>query len=513
MTRVLLINPSYYGSYGDAKARIINPVHPTLGLATIAAAALERGHQVDILDLSARKYDHGVIRDRILAFKPDVVGTTATTPLMNQVRDISVLVKDISDHIAIVAGGPHPSALPYETMKESLLDVVFVGESDFSFADYCDGKHPMSIKGIYYRDGDEPVFTGWRPAIENLDDLPMPAWHLYDPNEYVDMSKLYARRVPITMAEFSRGCVFKCDFCASKVQMGWGYRKKSPERCAEEVRVLYKLGYREFKLADDIFTSDQKWAAEVCDAIHDANVDIIWTASNGIRVESANDDLFKKMRRSGCYRVTFGFETGNDEVLQKFGMGGKATIEQGAKAVKMSRAAGLDTTGMFLLGLTPDTEATMIDTIEYARRLPLDILKFGITIAFPGTPMFNEGVKNNLIKSYDWDDYFIYSEKQLYNHPRIPIETILKYMKYAYKRAVLYNPRFWLHRFIRGIRTMEIFWDVYYFALFATLPATSKSYAANYFDKERWPEWDFHDHPPRPSHYQKIGTEKFELVA
>jgi len=199
--------------------------------------------------------------------------------------------------------------------------------------------------------------------------------------------------------------------------------------------------------------------------------------------------------------------------LKSFGKGGKASIEQGEKAVRMARAAGLDTTGFFLLGLSPDTEETMNDTIEFARSLSLDILKFGITVAFPGTPMFNEGIRNNSIRSFDWDDYFIYSEEGLYSHPRIPYEIILEYMDKGYKRAIMYNPRFWIQRLIRGIRTAELFWDAYYFTHFVMLSATSKSYAAEYFARDKWPMWDFRRHPPRPSEYQQVGVSGAKKVA
>ncbi len=297
--------------------------------------------------------------------KPDIVGITATTPLMNQLRDISVLIKDLAADIGVdilvAGGGPHPASLPIETLKESRCDVVFIGEADYSFAEVCDGLDFASIKGIYYWQGDEVVSTGPRPPIENLDDLPMPAWELYDVGDYSKISRLIARRSPVTMAEFSRGCVFKCDFCASKMTMALGYRKKSPERCAREVKWMYELGFREFLLADDIFTSDNKWAIAVCEAISATGIDMAWSCTNGIRVESANDDLFRSLRRAGCYRVSFGFETGSDKVLKLFGKGGRATIEKGRDAVKMARAAGIDTGGYFMLGLSPDTEKTMME--------------------------------------------------------------------------------------------------------------------------------------------------------
>ena len=513
MAKALLINPSYYGSYGNAKAGIINPVHPTLGLATIAGSALQAGHEVEIFDLSAEPYDYRVIRDRIRAFKPDVVGMTATTPLMNQVRDITVLTKEISELISVVAGGPHVSALPVESMLETGLDAVFIGEADYSFVEYCDGTAPKDIAGIYYDDNGVPTFTGWRSPIDDLDALPMPAWHLYDLSKYRAMSRLYARRTPITMAEFSRGCVFRCDFCASKITMGLGYRKKSPERCAEEVKHLARIGYREFKLADDIFTSDQAWAGRVCDAISAADTGMIWTASNGIRVESADEELFAKMSKAGCYRVSFGFESGNDEVLKAFGKGGKASIKQGYKAVKLAKAAGIDTTGFFLLGLSADNQKTMLDTIEFARRLPLDILKFGITVAFPGTPMFNALVRKDGVKSFDWDDYFIYTEKPLFSHDSLTHEEVLKTASYAYRRAVLTNPSFWFQRFFRGIKTGELFYDFYYFVKFLILPATSETHEANYYARDRWPVYDFASNPPMDSEYQIVGSGKVKKIA
>ena len=239
MSKVLLINPSYSPSYGGTKAGIVNPICPTLGLAAIAATADQRGHEVEILDLSWRAYDYQLVKERILKFKPDVIGITATTPLMNQLRDLTVLIKDISKNIFIVGGGAHPSALPAESISESKLDAVLVGEADYSFAELCDGNKISEIPGLHYRKNDEVIFSGERTPIANLDDLPMPAWHLYDIKDYYKMSRLLAKRLPLTMAEFSRGCIYRCDFCASKVTLALGYRKKSPERCAEEVKYMH----------------------------------------------------------------------------------------------------------------------------------------------------------------------------------------------------------------------------------------------------------------------------------
>jgi anaerobic magnesium-protoporphyrin IX monomethyl ester cyclase len=493
MAKALLINPSYRDSYGSAKASIVDPIHPTLSLLTVAAAAEQKGHQIELMDLSYVQYDYRKVREKILAYKPDVVGITGTTPLMNQTRDMSCLIKTISKDILIIGGGSHVSAMPNESLRESMLDLVVVGEGDITFPEVMDGRSLKEIKGIVYRNGEETIRTLPRPFIENLDTLPMPAWHLYNSDNYkYRISRLLAKRRPLTMAEFSRGCVYKCDFCASKNTMAWGYRKKSPERCAEEVKLMHRYGYREFALSDDIFTSDNQWAKSVAEAIIRTGVDMAWTCTNGIRVESADDELFKKMRKAGCYRVSFGFETGNAEVLKSFGKGGRATIEKGRDAVRMARRAGIDANGFFMLGLSPDTEATMQDTIDYASTLPLDMMKFGIAIAFPGTKMFKDYREKNLIRSYNWDDYFIYTTKTLFGHPNLTYEKVQEYMAKAYRKAIFGNPKFIVRRLWRGVKTLEFFWDLYYFFKMMKAPAINEqTHSANYFMKDKWPKFDF----------------------
>ena len=503
--KVLLINPSYSASYGGTKASIVNPISPTLGLATIAATALERGHKVEILDLSWRPYDFELVRNQIIKSKPDIIGVTSTTPLMNQLRDISVVAKDISKNIRVVGGGPHPSALPEETLRESLLDAVLIGEADYSFADLCDGLNLSDIPGLVYRDNNDAILsTGLRTPIANLDDLPMPAWHIYNIKDYYRMSRILARKLPIAMNEFSRGCVYRCDFCASKIILALGYRKKSPERCAEEVKQMHSLGYREFWVTDDIFTSDQKWATQVCEAITRTGLDMPWSCTNGIRVESADENFFRTLRKSGCYRVSFGFESGNDRVLKAFGKGGRATVKQARKAVQLARKAGIDTNGFFMVGLSADTEESMKDTIELARTLPLDMMKCSVAIALPGTKMFNDYIEKGLVRSFNWDEYMIYTAKDLFAHENLSYEIIQKYQKKFFSRCILFNPGFIIRRLLRGIRTREFFWDLYYGLKFIFLPSSGNENKSKYYAYNSWPKWDFKARSPKPAQYQIV---------
>ncbi len=463
MARALLINPSYFRTYGSNEGGLASPVYPILSLATLAGAAVERGHEVEILDLSYRTYDTDVVRRAIEAARPDVVGITATTPLTNQLRDLSYLVKDVDDRILTIGGGPHPSAMPAETLRQSALDLVAAGEADFVLADLLDGAAPRDVGGLWWRDGDGVACSGPGHLIEDLDTLPWPAWDRYPMEGNQRITKLAARHRPVTTIEFSRGCIYSCDFCGSKNTMGRGYRKKSPERCAEELVRLARFGFREAVVVDDIFTSDNEWAALVCEEIIRRAPGVGWSCTNGIRVDSASDELFRLMRRAGCFRVYFGLESGSDEVLRAFGKGGRATLDQAVEAVGSARRAGLEPNGFFLVGLTGDTPETMQDTIDFARSVPLDTMKCGICVPFPGTPMFHDLQEQGRIKTLDWDAYTVYNEADLiFEHPTLDWGTIREYFKRFYVQAYFRNPRYLARRLRYMFRTGEIFWNVWY---------------------------------------------------
>ena len=170
----------------------------------------------------------------------------------------------------------------------------------------------------------------------------------------------------------------------------------------------------------------------------------------------------------------------------------------------MARSAGIDTGGYFMVGLSVDTEESMKDTIEFARTIPVDMMKCSIAIAFPGTKMFNNYVEKGLIRSFDWDEYMMYTTQDLFTHEHLSYETIQKYIRKFYRHCILFNPSFIIRRILRGIRTGEFFWDVYYAIKFYLMPTTGEKTKSNYFAPERWPKWDFKILPPKPANYQIV---------
>jgi anaerobic magnesium-protoporphyrin IX monomethyl ester cyclase len=169
------------------------------------------------------------------------------------------------------------------------------------------------------------------------------------------------------------------------------------------------------------------------------------------------------MKRAGCFRVYFGLESGSDEVLRAFGKGGRATLDQAVTAVQAARRAGLEPNGFFLVGLTGDTPETMQDTIDFARSVPLDTMKCGICVPFPGTPMFHQLQEQGRIKTLDWDAYTVYNEAEaIFDHPTLDWDVIRAYFRRFYVQAYFRNPRYLLRRLRYMLRTGEIVWNVWY---------------------------------------------------
>jgi len=467
MAEILLINPSWRPTYKNILGSIGLPFFPVLSLATIAAQARKDGHKVEILDLSFRDFNPHDILNHVKKNSYDIVGFTGTTPLFPQVIQLSKGIKELNPKIFTVGGGPHCSALPEKSIEEASLDAICMGEGDFTLAQIANGVPLKDISGLVYRNNGTIVRNPHRDWIKDLDDLPMPAWDLFDLEEYLPhTSHLLAERPPVCFFETTRGCVFKCDYCASKITKGSTLRKKSVDRVIEEIKYMKSFGFNEFFIVDDIFTTDVERTKEICKRIIDEKIDMAWQCQNGIRVDAGDQEMFDLMKKAGCYKVAFGFESGNDQVLKDFGKGGRATVQRAFETIKMARKAGIDVFGYFMVGLLNDTEETMRDTIEFGRQLQPDILKISICIPFPGTAMFNELSAKGLLRVYDWECYNIYRPQDFFEHPSVGWDVVEKYYKLAYKRMIYTNPGFIYHRLIRAIRKMELLYDGYYFVKF-----------------------------------------------
>lgn len=449
MTDVILINPSYADViYATAKIKVGVPFNPMLNLAMLAAPVLEKGFSVKILDLDKEENPDQSLADVLARERPAMVGITFTTPLYSAASRLATRVKELLPGVKVIAGGAHATTFPKEIVATSDFDATAIGEGDFIIRDLLMNKDWSGIQGLVYKKDGEVVQNGAAQYIENLDSLPFPAWQLYDLRRYTSPS-LSTRVSPSGYLETSRGCPWGCVYCNKNIQ-GRKFRPKSVKRVVDEMEYMLRLGFKEIHILDDMFSTDIDRAKQICDEIVKRGMKFPWHPLNGLRVDRVDRELFRKMKAAGCYKVSFGIESGNQNVLDAIGKG--ITLEQARAAVGMAREIGFETFGFFMLGLPGDTEETMKDTIRFACELKLDFAKFNGMVPLPGTKIFDDWDKKGYLKTKDWDKYNFYTPyHELYDHPTLDQKTLNKYFRRAYF-IYYFRPAYLWQRFRRSVK-------------------------------------------------------------
>jgi anaerobic magnesium-protoporphyrin IX monomethyl ester cyclase len=326
-------------------------IQPPLGLLYIAAMFERHGQEVTVLDYGTK--DYGVPEGY------DLYGFSATTP---QYPYAVELAKKIDGYKVI--GGPHVTSVDAD---RSLWDVVVRGE----------GEQAVSILVRYAEKGAKGVIRDLLP-INDLDSIPFPARHLVDLNDYVREVDGKKATVLIT----SRGCPFGCVFCDSEM---WGrkVRRRSVENVMAEIDHLKeRYGYQAFLFLDDSFTLNRKWVLEFCERIKRRNVVFrCWT-----RVDLVDKKMLKSMVEAGCVQLGFGIESGSDKILKSMNKG--TTVEQGRKATKLTKDAGIEVK-FFLVGGSPfETVETVVETVRFIEETDPDAWGLGTLTPVPGSMMW-----------------------------------------------------------------------------------------------------------------------------
>ena len=449
MVKMLLIQPNYRSIYSYAGSKTATPIYPPLGLAYIAAVVREKGHEVKILEANAFDLTHEQIKEVIEKYNPDFIAITGASSMMDE---ITKLCSFLPKNVKVIFGGIHASSMPEEVLRDyPRIDYLVRGEGEEAIIGILEGKPLKDILGVSFRDKKGKIIHNKdAPFIEDLDSLPFPARDLLPMHKYFSFE---ARKYPIDYIVSGRGCPYHCIFCADFITSGRKMRARSAENIVAEIKHLVeKYGTQEIDFQDDNFTLYPDRVKKFCDLMikTELNKKVIWKVANGVRCDKLSLPMLKHMKKAGCYMLSLGIESGNQKILDKMRKAEKLIDIK--NAAEWCAEAGIQTRGLFIFGLLGENRKTMLDTIRFAKSLPLDTATFHVCIPMPKTEYWNIIQKEGQLLDVSWDKYTAYSEGA-FKHGDVTPELMSEMQKRAYKEFYL-RPSLIIRRFLR-IRTAK----------------------------------------------------------
>lgn len=363
-------------------------VTPPLGVAYIAAYIRREGFKVKILDNNIEKLTIDGFKKYLGQVNPRYIGFSLLSFAVNSAFSLACTAKEVNKDITVIAGGPHASALPRDVLRHQAIDIVVKGEGEETMRELV---HTMDsdgsldkVSGIVYNDNGNIVENSRREFIADLESLPLPAYELLPMKSYYLAPSRRFTRSRVGSIITSRGCPYRCTFC-SRAVFGHTIRYRSPESVVGEIKYLVdNFGVGELEIRDDTFTVDEARAIEICERIQKSNANIIWNCCG--RVNHTSDKLFQALYRAGCRALFFGAESGSQRILQLFKK--DITLEQIELAVRQCKKFGILSLASFIIGSPYETEDTVLETINFAKRLNPDFVSFCAFTPLPGLRTF-----------------------------------------------------------------------------------------------------------------------------
>ncbi|MBT6228455.1 MAG: radical SAM protein [Candidatus Scalindua sp.] len=494
INNILLINPRNRAYILKESGNINFGKMFPLGLAYVAAALEKEGYQVDIIDAIAEGFENrervdkehirvGIsdeqLINKVLQSNPDMVGITNLFSMQaEEVFYIVRLIKKLLPSVPIVLGGSHPSSMPEVVLENPEIDYVIIGEGEKAINELIsrlnDHKPLKGHKGLGYRDEEGTIHINKEiDFVEDIDALPMPAYHLFEISNYFGKMAVHGERLTERFLPMitSRGCPMKCTFCTAHNVWGNKYRGRSPEKVIEEMEYLRdRYDVQEIIFEDDNITLSNKNSNKLFDLMINRKVGIAWTVPNGIAAFTITSQLLNRMKQAGCYKVNFAIESGSQRVLNDV-IKKPLNLKKVVPLIKHCRKIGLDVGAFFILGMPGETLDEIRETFRFVRKNKLFSANLSIAVPLPGSKLYDMVVQSG---------YFV--QENLNNslsmlHPRSyqiqtpewsaeQIENIIRFETARTKISILFtspslllrfltkNPKYVLKRFMYEVSSL-----------------------------------------------------------
>ena len=398
------------------KILLVSPINrsyvvmPSLGLGYIASVLRQNNHEVKILNCIKEELTFNSFNEYINNNKYDVYGFQMFSYDLDPVKKhLDIIKRSYPDAVTIV-GGYHPSGDPNGVLKSlHHADYGFISEAEVGFPILLNELSKISpnlseVPNLIYRSGQQYKVNPVK-LIDDLDSIPFPAWDLMNPNEYPKSPHgAFAKSFPTAPIIITRGCPLKCTFCAGK-SITVSVRQRSIRNVISEIKYLKQnFGVNDFLVEDENFTLHKPLLKEFCNTVINERIGITWSCPSGVRLDTLTLETLKLMENSGCHSLSVGIEFGSQrlhDITNK-----RLTIEGIRKKLKLFKETSLRVTGFFLLGYPGETRDEMMQTIKFAKELPIHRAQFNNFMPLPGSEIYDDLRKKGY--NFNYENYFVH---------------------------------------------------------------------------------------------------------
>lgn len=394
----ILLTHGYF-VYEDPKEQEIMRPYPPLGILSIQAYLKQAGLDSSVFDTTFSEMEK--LQQHILTHKPKILGIyTNLMTKVNVLKIIDFVKKQKELSTKIILGGPEVRHHAHDFLNYG-ADILVLGEGEVTFTEVCEkilqgAKIDKEVKGIAFKSGAGMQESAARPFIRDIDQLPFPARSSIDMRAYFEAWKSKHGFATVSISTM-RGCPYTCKWC-SRAVYGQSYRRRSPELVVEEItHIIETYGVNQFWFVDDVFTVSHKWLEKFAECVEKSGVKFKYECIT--RADRMNEKAIEWLKRSGCYKVWIGAESGSQKVIDL--MDRRVEVEKVRSMIQSSQAAGIQAGTFIMIAYPGESHEDVLATAEHLAIAQPD--EFTITTTYPikGTELYQESEADNLITNND----------------------------------------------------------------------------------------------------------------
>ncbi len=442
---------------------------PDLGLGYLAACLRKCGHQVDLALRVPLLNSRVKLEELIRRGNYDLFGIKVMSCSAVATKETIKLIRGINPNAVVVLGGPQVSGHPesiFKLMPEA--DFAFHGEAENGLVNFLkkfsevrrSEEELNAVPNLVWRKGSEVIVNPIK-RVDDLNSLPFPEWDLMQPKAFYNTPfGGHSKRFPIAPILLTRGCPNRCTFCEASLINGSGIRSRTVENIISEIDLLReKHAVKEIQFFDSNCAHRLGPLRSLCQELISRGTDITWSAPNGIRIDSIDEQLAGLMKKSGCFYVHVGIESGSPRILKQIRKA--LPLEVVREKIVMLRKANIGVTGYFMIGFPGETLVEIKQTISLAMKLPLTGASFAIFCPLPGTDIYrniygDREISIDTLKSLDFRTY--HNDLSEVSHDRLRSIQKSVYSSFHLRPRIIAN-------FIRNLNSpskIRFVWDIFY---------------------------------------------------